>query len=140
MMKLEEAINHCEETALSCAKSNRECALEHVQLMTWLKELRAIRKLVKPEYLQEIHGLQKTWGKEWEEYFNCALCYDLSGPFADLNKKDINQRKAIKIATRLAQEKEQEVGCRNEFTTNELIKFFLFGVEWADNKIYVTAE
>lgn len=72
MMKLEEAINHCEKVALSCAKSNRGCALDHVQLIQWLKELRALRKLVKPEYLQEISGLQKTWGKEWEEYFNRA--------------------------------------------------------------------
>lgn len=81
MMKLDEAINHCKEKALSCAESNRECALEHVQLMQWLKELRALRKLVKPEYLQKINMLQKTWRKEWEEYFNRELCYDLSGPF-----------------------------------------------------------
>ena len=85
-MTLNEAISHCEEVALSCAKSNRKCALEHVQLMQWLKELRALRKLVKPEYLQEIRGLQKTWGKEWEEYFNRELCYDLSGPFRDRYK------------------------------------------------------
>lgn len=138
MMKLEEAINHCEEVALSCNKSNRECALDHIQLMQWLKELRVIRQLVKPEYLQEIHGLQKTWGKEWEEYFYKALNYDITGPFADANKKDLNQRKAIKFATRLAREK---VDCGNKFTTNELIneliKFFMLGVEWADNKIYV---
>lgn len=80
MMTLNEAINHCEEVALSCDKSNRECALEHVQLMQWLKELRVLRQLVKPEYLQEIRRLQKTWGKEWEEWFNQALCYDISGP------------------------------------------------------------
>lgn len=140
MMELKDAIKHCEEVALSRAECNRECALEHVQLMQWLKELRALRKLVKPEYLQEIHGLQKTWGKEWEEYFNRALCYDISGPFADSNKKDINRRKAIKIATQLAQEKEQKAGCRNEFTTNELINFFVLGAEWSDNKIYATAE
>lgn len=139
-MKLEEAINHCEEVALSCDKSDRECALDHVQLMQWLKELRAIRRLVKPEYLQKIRGLQKTWGKEWEEYFNRALCYDISGPFVDVNKKDLNQRKAIKFATQLAREKEQKAGCGNEFTTNELIKFFMLGVEWSDNKIYVNTE
>lgn len=80
MMTLNEAINHREEVALSCDKSNRECALEHVQLMQWLKELRVLRQLVKPEYLQEIRRLQKTWGKEWEEWFNQALCYDISGP------------------------------------------------------------
>ena len=140
MMKLEEAINHCEEVALSCSNDEKKCALEHIQLMQWLKELRALRKLVKPEYLQEIRGLQKIWGKEWEEYFNRALCYDISGPFADCNKKEINRRKAIKIATQLAQEKEQKAGCGNEFTTNELINFFVLGVEWADNKIYVTTE
>ena len=82
-MKLEEAINHCEKVALSCAKSNRECALEHVQLMQWLKELRALRKLVKPEYLNEIKGLQHAFGKEWEEEFNRLLCYDVTGPFRD---------------------------------------------------------
>ena len=87
MMKLEEAINHCETTALSCAKSNRECALEYVQLMQWLKELRVLRQLVEPEYLQEVYGLQKTWGKEWEEHFNRALCYDVTGPFRDRWKK-----------------------------------------------------
>ena len=83
---LNEAIQHCEEVALSCAKDNRKCALEHVQLMQWLKELRALRKLVKPEYLREISGIQKTWGKEWEEEFNRLLCYDLSGPFRDRYK------------------------------------------------------
>ena len=51
MMNLEEAINHCEKVALSCAESNKECALDHVQLMQWLKELRALRQIVKPEYL-----------------------------------------------------------------------------------------
>lgn len=85
-MKLEEAIKHCEEVALSCDKDNKECAIEHIQLMQWLKELRVLRQLVKPEYLQEIRGLQKTWGKEWEEYFNRALCYDVTGPFRELNK------------------------------------------------------
>lgn len=68
MMKLEEAINHCEEVALSCAKNNIKCSLEHVQLRQWLKELRELRKLVKPEDLQKIRELQKTCGKEMEEH------------------------------------------------------------------------
>lgn len=140
MMNLDEAIKHCEEVALSCSNDEKKCALEHVQLMQWLKELRVLRQLVKPKYLQEIRGIQKTWGKEWEENFNRALCYDISGPFADRNRKSINQRKAIKIATQLAREKEQKVGSGNEFTTNELIKFFMLGVEWNDNKIYATTE
>ena len=33
MITLDEAINHCEEVALSCENNNRECALEHAQLM-----------------------------------------------------------------------------------------------------------
>lgn len=141
MMTLDEAINHCGELALSCAKSNRECALEHVQLMTWLKELRAIRKLVKPKYLNEIKMLQKTWGgEEWEENFNRLLCYDVTGPFADRNKKPINQREAIQIATELAREKAQKAGCGTEFTTNELIYFFELGVKWADNKLCATLQ
>lgn len=85
MMTLNEAINHCEEVALSCNDNEKQCALEHVQLMQWLKELRALRKLVKPEYLNEIKGLQHAFGKEWEEHFNRELCYDVTGPFA--NKK-----------------------------------------------------
>ena len=73
MITLDEAINHCEEVALSCENNNRECALEHVQLMQWLKELRVLRQLVKPEYLRAITGLQQSWGKEWEKYFMGAL-------------------------------------------------------------------
>ncbi len=82
LMTLNEAIQHCEKVALSCQRDERKCALQHVQLMHWLKELRVLRQLVKPEYLQEIRGLQKTWGKEWEEEFNRLLCYDVTGPFA----------------------------------------------------------
>ena len=71
--------------------------------MQWLKELRVLRQLVKPEYLQEIRGLQKTWGKEWEEYFNRALCYDVTGPFAGLNytkewKPSDEQMKELSVA------------------------------------------
>ena len=88
MMILNEAINHCEEVALSCSDDEKKCALEHVQLMQWLKELRVLRQLVKPEYLQEIRGLQKTWGKEWEEWFNRELRCDLSGPFRNRYKSE----------------------------------------------------
>lgn len=132
-MKLDEAIKHCEEVALSCDKSNKECAFEHIQLMTWLKELRAVRQLVKPRHLNIIKMLQKTWGKEWEEHFNSALCYDVTGPFADLNKEDISHKEAIKIATQLArdQEKERKARFGNIFNRNELIKFFILGVDWA---------
>jgi len=36
MMTLEEAIKHCKDIALSC--TNKECALEHFQLLKWLQE------------------------------------------------------------------------------------------------------
>ena len=86
MITLDEAINHCEEVALSCENNNRECALEHVQLMQWLKELRVLRQLVKPEYLRAITGLQQSWGKEWEKYFNRELHFDETGVFKDRYK------------------------------------------------------
>ena len=35
-MTLEEAIKHCKDVALSC--TNKECALEHFQLLKWLRE------------------------------------------------------------------------------------------------------
>lgn len=36
MMTLEEAIKHCKDVALSC--TNKECALDHFQLLKWLQE------------------------------------------------------------------------------------------------------
>ena len=36
MMTLEEAIKHCKDVSLSC--TNKECALEHFQLLKWLQE------------------------------------------------------------------------------------------------------
>ena len=35
-MTLEEAIKHCKDVALTC--TNKECALEHFQLLKWLQE------------------------------------------------------------------------------------------------------
>ena len=86
MITLDEAINHCEEVALSCENNNRECALEHAQLMQWLKELRVLRQLVKPEYLRAITGLQQSWSKEWEEYFNRERHFEETGVFRDRYK------------------------------------------------------
>lgn len=40
-MTLKEAIEHCEEVSETC--SNTECAKEHLQLVTWLKELQFYR-------------------------------------------------------------------------------------------------
>ena len=36
MMTLKEAIEHCKDVSLSC--TNKECALEHFQLLKWLQE------------------------------------------------------------------------------------------------------
>lgn len=41
-MTLEEAIKHCKDIALSC--TNKECALEHFQLLKWLQEYSNILK------------------------------------------------------------------------------------------------
>ena len=35
-MTLKEAIEHCKDVALSC--TNKECALDHFQLLKWLQE------------------------------------------------------------------------------------------------------
>lgn len=83
IMNLEEAIEHCKEVALSRQSDEKECALQHVQLMQWLKELRVLRQLVKPHHLNMINGLKDSFGKEWEEEFNRLLCYDVTGPFRD---------------------------------------------------------
>lgn len=42
MMTLEESIKHCKDVALSC--TNKECALEHFQLLKWLQEYSNILK------------------------------------------------------------------------------------------------
>ena len=45
-MTLEEAIKYYREKALSCSNEQRECALEHIQLIDWLKELKCLRLVV----------------------------------------------------------------------------------------------
>ena len=51
-----------------------------------------------------------------------------------INKKhDLDRyEEAVKIGTQLEKEKERKEGCGTEFTTNELAKFFVNGVKWAD--------
>jgi len=46
-MSLEEAIAHCEEVALNC--SRQQCALEHLQLAKWLKELQCYKRKYEKE-------------------------------------------------------------------------------------------
>lgn len=49
-MTLEEAIQHCYETARACELSEPEiqCAVEHRQLADWLVELQQFRKKAEP--------------------------------------------------------------------------------------------
>lgn len=83
MMTLEEAIIHCREKALSCSNEQRECALEHVQLMDWLKELKCLRKVVDKKYIEGISVLKSAFGEEYDKYFERELRRDLTGMFAE---------------------------------------------------------
>lgn len=60
-MTIEEAIKHCEDVALSCKDNNSSCALEHIQLAEWLKELKYYRnKIMKKRYIRE-GGISQFW-------------------------------------------------------------------------------
>lgn len=50
-MTLEEAIKHCKDVALSC--TNKECALEHFQLLKWLQDYNNIKNQWKANDLPE---------------------------------------------------------------------------------------
>ena len=82
-MNLEEAIVHCRDIALNCTEEQRECALEHVQLMDWLKELKCLRKVVDKKYLDGLNVLKKAFGEEYDRCFEIELRRDLSGMFAE---------------------------------------------------------
>ena len=82
-MTIEEAIQHCREVALRCNEEQRECALEHVQLMDWLKELKCLRKVVDKKYLDGIVALKKAFGEEYDRHFEIELRRDLTGMFAE---------------------------------------------------------
>lgn len=82
-MTLEEAIKHCREKALSCSSEQRECALEHIQLMDWLKELKCLRKVVDKKYLEGITTLKAAFGEDYDRYFERELRRDLTGMFAE---------------------------------------------------------
>lgn len=79
-MTIEEAIDHCQEKIDNC--NNTECALEHKQLLMWLKELRCLRKVVDPKYLKGIDYLQDVYGINFEYQFEIELRRDLTGMFA----------------------------------------------------------
>ena len=81
-MTLEDAIKHYREKTLSCSNEQRECALEYIQLMDWLKELKCLRKVVDKKYLGGIALLKKAWGKDYDYYFEKELRRDLTGMFA----------------------------------------------------------
>ena len=66
MMTLEEAIKHCKDIALSC--TNKECALEHFQLLKWLQEY---------SNMLEKQGKQKSADKVgvWSEEDENIICF-----------------------------------------------------------------
>lgn len=80
-MELREAISHCQEIIDSC--NNRECALEHKQLIMWLKELQCLRKVVDKKYLKGIEVLKDAFGDEFSHHFDIELRRDLTGMFAE---------------------------------------------------------
>lgn len=80
-MTLDEAIKHCREKALSCPSEQRECALEHVQLMDWLKELKCLRKVVDRKYLEGIDYLKQYYPSTWDRQFEIELRRDMTGMF-----------------------------------------------------------
>lgn len=64
-MTLKEAIKHCKDVALSC--TNKECALEHFQLLKWLQEY---------SNMLEKQGEQKpVWNEEDENRINRLIAY-----------------------------------------------------------------
>lgn len=79
-MTLEEAIKHCKQIADTC--ENKECSLDHKQLLMWLKELRCLRKVADPKYLKGIDYLQNVYGTNFEHQFEIELRKDLTGMFA----------------------------------------------------------
>lgn len=79
-MTLQEAIKHCQEIIDSC--NNTECALEHKQLIMWLKELQCLRKVVDKKYLKGIEVLKGAYGYRFPHYFDIELRRDLTGMFA----------------------------------------------------------
>lgn len=51
-MKIEEAIEHCYDVAVSNGDECEECKREHIQLAGWLKELVAIREFFKANSME----------------------------------------------------------------------------------------
>lgn len=47
-MTLDEAIQHCEEVSKDCP--NEQCSMDHKQLASWLKELKALRGKAKDHF------------------------------------------------------------------------------------------
>lgn len=42
-MTLDEAIQHCKDKVVEQSSCNKECALDHEQLLEWLQELKNLR-------------------------------------------------------------------------------------------------
>lgn len=66
-MTLEEAIKHCKDVALSC--TNKECALEHFQLLKWLQEYNnMLEKQGEQKPVIEMKSAEESLGISSEEY------------------------------------------------------------------------
>ena len=61
--------------------------------MDWLKELKCLRLVVDKKYLDGIILLKRTWGKDYDYYFEKELLKDLTGIFAE--KKSIDELAGI---------------------------------------------
>lgn len=95
IMKLEEAINHCKRIADTC--NNKECSIDHLQLMYWLQELKCLRKVVDKKYLKGISVLKDAYGENFPHFFDIELRRDLTGMFAEPK----NQAEYAKIFSKL---------------------------------------
>lgn len=81
-MTLQEAINHCKEVSTACRDNNEGCSDEHLQLMSWLKELKCLRKVVDKKYLDGIQYFKEVYGEDFDRYFLIEVRRDLTGMFA----------------------------------------------------------
>ena len=66
-MTLEEAIKHCKDVALTC--TNKECALEHFQLLKWLQEYSNMLEKQGEETIPLKKIILNVWelGNYWKE-------------------------------------------------------------------------
>lgn len=59
-MKIEEAVEHCYNTAVSDSCGSEDCKRDHLQLAKWLKELIAIRAFFKANNMEVVFDSEGT--------------------------------------------------------------------------------